>query len=156
MTALSLFVLTELIKIFLLNSWEMMEITYKAGFVPDVKEIIDLYKSSGINRPVNDEQRIGKMYANSNLVITAWNGDTLVGISRSLTDFCYCCYLSDLAVKQEYQQRGIGRKLIERTKEEIGDESMLLLLSSPSAMEYYPKTGLLDKVENGFIIKRAK
>ena len=133
-----------------------MEITYKTGFVPKIEAIIDLYKSSGINRPVYDVQRIEKMYANSNLVITAWDGDILVGISRALTDFCYCCYLSDLAVKQEYQQKGIGKKLIERTKEEIGDECMLLLLSSPSAMEYYPKTGLLDKVENGFIIKRSK
>ena len=95
------------------------------------------------------------MYTNSNLVVTAWDKDKLVGITRSLTDFCYSCYLSDLAVRKEYQKEGIGKKLIELTKEKIGEQTMLLLLSAPSAMEYYPKIGFL-KVENGFIVKRTK
>ncbi len=95
------------------------------------------------------------MYDNSNLVVTAWSDEELVGISRALTDFCYCCYLSDLAVSKSYQMKGIGKKLIELTKEKIGNESTLLLLSAPTAMDYYPKIGL-QKVENGFIIKRSK
>lgn len=133
-----------------------MEINFIAGFVPEIDEIISLYKSSGINRPVNDTQRMEEMYQNSNLVVSAWDDGKLVGIARSLTDFCYCCYLSDLAVAADYQKKGIGKKLIELTKEEIGERCMLLLLSAPSAMEYYPKIGLMDKVENGFIIKRTK
>ncbi len=132
-----------------------MEINYKFNIIPNTDQIITLYKSSGINRPVEDEQRIKKMYDNSNLVVTAWSDDELVGISRALTDFCYCCYLSDLAVSKPYQSQGIGKKLIEPTKEKIGSESMLLLLSAPTAMDYYPKIGL-QKVENGFIIKRSK
>jgi predicted N-acetyltransferase YhbS len=91
------------------------------------------------------------MYANSNLVITAWDNDLLVGISRSLSDFCFCCYLSDLAVRKEYQKLGIGKKMISLTKEKIGEQCMLLLLSAPTAMEYYPKIGF-EKVNNGFII----
>ena len=115
--------------------------------------IIELYKSAGLNRPVDDKERISNMYVESNLVITAWDNELLIGVSRSLTDFCYCCYLSDLAVKKEYQSQGIGRQLIELTREKIGPQTMLLLLSAPAAMEYYPKTGF-EKVENGFIIKR--
>jgi predicted N-acetyltransferase YhbS len=93
------------------------------------------------------------MLDNSNLIITAWDGVELIGIARSITDYNYCCYLSDLAVKKEYQKTGIGKTLIELTQDAIGDQTMLLLLSAAPAMEYYPKIGF-DKVENGFIIKR--
>ncbi|MDR2231950.1 MAG: GNAT family N-acetyltransferase [Tannerella sp.] len=132
-----------------------MNITYKTGFTPEIDQIIEVYNSSGINRPTGDRERIAGMYAHSNLVVTAWEGDRLVGISRSLTDFCYCCYLSDLAVRKEYQRSGIGKKLIELTRESIGEQTALLLLSAPSAMDYYPKVGF-QKTDNGFIIKRKK
>lgn len=132
-----------------------MEIEYKFDSIPSTNAIIDLYRSSGINRPITDTERIAKMYRNSNLVVSAWINGELVGIARSLTDFCYSCYLSDLAVNKEYQHQGIGKKLIELTQEKISPESMLLLLSAPAAMGYYPKIGL-QKVENGFIIKRER
>lgn len=130
-----------------------MTITYRSDVLPEINQIIQLYRSAGLNRPVQDSQRIKKMFENSNLIISAWHDDTLVGVARSITDFCYCCYLSDLAVRKEYQHRGIGRKLIRMTKEKIGDQSMLLLLSAPDAMEYYPKLNF-DKVANGFILHR--
>jgi len=132
-----------------------MEITYKFNIIPSTEAIIALYDNAGLNRPTADFDRIAKMYANSNLIVTAWDKDKLVGISRSLTDFCYCCYLSDLAVRQEYKYSGIGKKLVELTKEKVSENSMLLLLAAPSAIEYYPKIGM-EKVENGFIIKRVK
>jgi N-acetylglutamate synthase-like GNAT family acetyltransferase len=132
-----------------------MEITFKLDTIPDIDIIIELYNSSGINRPTADKERITKMYNNSNLIVTAWDKDKLVGIARSLTDFSYCCYLSDLAVRKDYQKGGIGKKLIALTKEYIGDHAMLLLLSAQTAMDYYPKVGF-QKVENGFIIKRTK
>lgn len=132
-----------------------MNITYRSDITPAIDVIIAVYDSSGINRPTYDKERIAKMYANSNLVVTAWDENLLVGISRSLTDFCFCCYLSDLAVRKEYQKLGIGKKLISITKEKIGEQCMLLLLSAPTAMEYYPKVGF-EKVNNGFIINRSK
>lgn len=130
-------------------------IIYKFDIIPSSDAIIEIYDDSGINRPTHDKPRIEKMYRNSNLVITAWEGEQLVGIARSLTDFCYCCYLSDLAVKKAYQKQGIGKQLIAITKEKIGEDSMLLLLSAASAMNYYPKVGL-ETVSNGFIIHRRK
>lgn len=130
-----------------------MNLTYKTGIIPAKELVVELYKSAGLNRPVEDADRIARMYAGSNLVITAWDGQTLVGVARSLTDFCYCCYLSDLAVRKEYQKLGIGKKLIHLTKEEIGDQTMLLLLSAPTAMEYYPAVGF-QEVKNAFIINR--
>lgn len=133
----------------------MSSIEYKIDVIPDTDSIIKVYASSGLNRPIDNKDRIASMYQNSNLVVTAWQNDILVGVSRALTDFRYCCYLSDLAVSSEYQKKGIGKKLIDLTKERIGDEVMLLLLSSPDAMGYYPKVGF-DTVDNGFIIKRKK
>lgn len=130
-----------------------MNISYKTGVIPNVESIIELYNDAKLSRPVTDKARIKKMYENSNLIVSAWIGNELIGVSRAITDYCYCCYLSDLAVKKSFQSKGIGKELIRLTKEEIGDESMLLLLSAPTAMDYYPHVGL-EKVENGFIIKR--
>jgi ribosomal protein S18 acetylase RimI-like enzyme len=132
-----------------------MNIQYKTGLVPTTAEIIEVYNSSGLNRPTADAGRIAGMYANSNLVVTAWDGDLLVGVSRALTDFHYCCYLSDLAIRKEYQKQGIGKELVRLTKEAIGPLSMLLLLAAPSAMEYYPNIGM-DKLDNAFMIKREQ
>jgi GNAT superfamily N-acetyltransferase len=132
----------------------MNHINYKFDVIPAIDKVMELYADAGLKRP-QDKDRVARMYSHSNLIVSAWDKTKLVGISRALTDFCYCCYLSDLAVRKKYQHHGIGRELIRLTKEKIGDETMLLLLSAASAMEYYPKVGLA-KVENGFIISRTK
>ncbi|MBX5438217.1 MAG: GNAT family N-acetyltransferase [Thermoflavifilum sp.] len=132
-----------------------MDIRYAIQEIPDLAQIIEVYNSSGIRRPTHDVGRIRRMYEQANLVISAWDGARLVGIARSLTDFCYCCYLSDLAVRKAYQRMGIGKKLIELTLQEIGEESMLLLLAAQEAMNYYPRLGFMA-VQNGFIIPRKK
>ena len=131
----------------------MPNIKYKINAIPDTSLIIVLYQNAGLNRPTADADRIEAMYNNSNLIISAWSEEKLVGIARSVTDFHYCCYISDLAVHPEFQKLGIGKSLIDKTKEKVSDNSMLLLLSAPNAMGYYPKLGF-DSVENGFIIKR--
>lgn len=130
-----------------------MKIQFKINASLRVEDVIEVFKSSEINRPVEDLNRIDQMLKNSNLIISAWDGIELIGIARSVTDYNYCCYLSDLAVRKEYQKSGIGKTLIELTQQTIGDQTMLLLLSAAPAMEYYPKVGF-EKVENGFIIKR--
>ena len=130
-----------------------MKIQFKINAKVAAEAVIDVFKSSGIIRPVEDIKRVQTMLDNANLTITAWNGIELIGIARSVTDFSFCCYLSDLAVKKEYQKSGIGKTLIELTQNEIGEQTMLLLLSAAPAMEYYPKVGF-TKVENGFIVNR--
>jgi len=132
-----------------------IELTYRNDIVPEINQIVDIYNSSGINRPTTDKARIEKMFSNSNLIITAWDKEKLVGISRSLTDFCYCCYLSDLVVRKEYQRSGIGKKLIGLTKDSIGKQTSLILLSAPTALDYYPRVGF-QKIDNGFMIKRSE
>ena len=132
-----------------------MTITYKTGIIPSTASIIDVYNSSGINRPTDDSERITYMYSSAGLVISAWDGEVLAGIARSLTDFCFCCYLADLAVKKEYQHLGIGRELVALTRKEIGEQSMLLLIAAPEAVNYYPKLGM-EPVQDAFIHKRKR
>lgn len=132
-----------------------MNIEYSFDKRPSAEQVIELYNKSGLNRPTNDRQRMSTMIESSNLIVTAWDNDLLVGISRSITDWVWCCYLSDLAVHPEYKKGGIGKELVRLTKEKLGDQSMVLLLSAPTAMEYYPKIGMI-KEDRAFTILRTK
>lgn len=132
-----------------------MEIKYSFDKRPTADQIIELYENAGLPRPTNDKGRIQKMFDNSDLIVTAWDGDLLVGVSRAITDWVWACYLSDLAVRREYKKAGIGTRLIHLTREKVGDQSMVLLLSVPTAMEYYPKVGF-EKQESSFIINRVE
>lgn len=133
----------------------MTQIEYRHNISLAATDVAAVFDNSGIRRPTKDLARIERMFANANLVISAWDQNKLVGVCRALTDFSYCCYLSDLAVDKTYQKHGIGSELIARIQEAIGDEVALILLSSPEAMGYYPKLGF-EKIENGFIVKRMR
>jgi GNAT superfamily N-acetyltransferase len=106
-------------------------------------EFISVLNNStlGERRPVDDPDRIAKMLAHADLIVTARVDGTLVGVARSVSDFVYCTYLSDLAVDQAFQHQGIGKELIRRTKMETPD-AKLILLSAPKAVDYYPKIGM--------------
>lgn len=132
-----------------------MDIKYSSEERPNADLIIELYNNAGLPRPTHDKERIQKMLDNSNLIVTAWDGDVLIGVSRCITDWVWSCYLADLAIRKEYQKEGIGKKLINLTKEIVGEQSMVLLLSVPTALEYYPKVGF-KKQESSFIMDRVK
>lgn len=118
-------------------------IQYRFGNNLDIDQVIDLYRAStlGERRPVGDRDRMRRMIENANLVVTAWDGTLLVGISRALSDFSYTTYLSDLAVRMSHQRQGIGKELIRRTQAEAGREARLVLLAAPAAEAYYPHIG---------------
>ncbi len=118
-------------------------IEYRSGNIITLDQMIELYNAStlGERRPAGDRERMAKMLANANLIVTAWDGEELVGIARSLTDFAFCTYLSDLAVRVSHQRRGIGRELIRMTRELAGEDAKIILLSAPKAVDYYPHVG---------------
>jgi len=120
-----------------------MDIQYHADRQISAEDFVDLLKRSTLaeRRPVDDAKCIQAMLRHADLLCTAWHGEQLVGLARSVTDFEYCCYLSDLAVDQAYQKRGIGKKLIELTKSKLGPCANLILLAAPKAQEYYPRIG---------------
>lgn len=130
------------------------EITYKTNAPLSVTEIIEVFDSSGIRRPTNDSGRIEKMFKNSNLVVSAWLGKQLIGLGRALTDFSYCCYVSDLAVKKEFQSKGIGKIMLEILRNEAGPQTVFFLHAAPQAVSYYPKIGM-HEWKDCFYIPRA-
>ena len=123
----------------------MDTIDYSAEPTLTVDEFVDVLRRSTLaeRRPVHDAARMAGMLAHADVIVTARDAQRLlVGVSRAITDFNYCTYLSDLAVDVAFQRRGIGRELIRRTHEAAGLKTTLILLSAPAAREYYPHIGM--------------
>ncbi|AWX99750.1 GCN5 family acetyltransferase [Marinomonas primoryensis] len=120
-----------------------MEVEYKINQTITADQFIGLLSktSLGARRPIDQVETIDAMLANANLLVTAWQGDRLIGVARSVTDFAFCCYLSDIAVDESIQISGIGKTLIRMTKEALKPTCSLILLSAPQAVGYYPKIG---------------
>jgi ribosomal protein S18 acetylase RimI-like enzyme len=117
-------------------------INYRVGNDLLLEEVIALYQNStlGVRRPVGEPERMATMLKNANLVITAWDGTKLIGISRALSDFSFVTYLSDLAVDQDYQRQGIGKELVRQTQQ-AAPAAKIILLAAPAAELYYPHIG---------------
>ena len=132
-----------------------MKISYLIN--PDLKpkEVSALFTNSGIKRPAKDIPRIKRMIKNANLTICAMDGKNLVGILRAVTDFSYCCYVSDLAVDKKYQRLGIGKKLLKAAQKTLGNQVMILLLSAPEADSFYSHIGM-ENIQNAWKIARKR
>lgn len=133
-----------------------MEITFKTELVPPIEKIIDLYNCSDYFPIGNkeDSKRIKKMHDNANIVVTAWDKDKLIGLARSISDFCYCCYLSELCVRNDYRRKGVGQELVKITKQMAGEECKLILLSLPDATVFYKSIGM-EQINSAFITQRS-
>ena len=120
-----------------------MDIDYRDDAALTVEQAISLYRRStlGERRPVDRPDIFANMLKHADLIISAWHGEQLVGISRSLTDFSYVAYLADLVVDVAYQRQGIGKRLVEETKRRLARECMIVLLAAPDANDYYPRLG---------------
>jgi predicted N-acetyltransferase YhbS len=130
-------------------------VEYRHNHPLDPLDIVRVFDRSGIKRPTDNLPRIARMFAAPSLTLSAWADGKLVGVSRSLTDLAYCCYLSDLAVDGDYQGLGIGGELVRRTQAVIGEEVSLILLSAPGAMSYYPTLGF-ELASNAYVIRRKR
>ncbi len=122
-----------------------MPVEYKINVAVTTDQFIDLLRATtlGNRRPVDDRECIAGMLNNSNLVVSAWEAEKLVGIARSMTDFHFACYLSDLAVDEEYQKQGIGKKLQEITQQQLGPKCKLILVAAPNTNDYYEQIGYM-------------
>jgi len=131
------------------------DVLYRSNVKISADEFIDLLQRSTLaeRRPVSDKDRIQKMLDHGNVLITAWKENKLVGVSRALSDFSFCCYLSDLAVDEKFQKQGIGKILIDETHKVAGLQTMLILLAAPAAAQYYPKIGM-ERFTDCFIIRK--
>lgn len=130
-------------------------IKYRTDATVSPEQLASVFDASGIRRPTSDLNRLKQMIDRADLLISAWNDTQLVGVARSRTDFCFCCYLSDLAVHRDYQKMGVGRRLVALTREAIGEQTVLLLIAAPEADAYYPKLGF-ERLERGWWINRKR
>lgn len=120
------------------------------------REVDEVFRSSGIRRPLGDLDRIQRMLDHADEVITVRDGNKLIALLRAITDYSYCCYISDIAVAKEYQGMGIGRELITRLKNKLGGEEIqYVLTSAPKAIGFYETIGF-EIAEQAFVIKRTK
>ncbi|WP_282935553.1 GNAT family N-acetyltransferase [Paenibacillus sp. RC67] len=131
-----------------------MKLNYQSDRACSSEEVAELFRASGIRRPVDDLERIQRMIDHADEIMTVRNGDKLIGILRAVTDYSYCCYISDLAVDRDYQGLGIGRELIAMLKRKLGvDEIQYVLTSAPKAVGFYEKIGF-ERADKAFVIKR--
>ena len=121
-----------------------MDVEYRLEPSLDADEFVDILIRSTLSerRPVSDRESIEGMLANADVLLTARLDGRLVGISRAITDYHFCTYLSDLAVDSTYQKRGIGKELIQRTHLAAGLKTTLILLAAPKSQSYYPHIGI--------------
>lgn len=130
-------------------------ISYLESKAVSAADVATVFMNSGIKRPYDDHERIGRMIEHSDVLITAWDEGKMVGVARAITDYSYCCYLSDLAIDKEYQKQGIGKELVNRLQQIIWDECSIVLISSPIATDYYPRLGF-SKNDKDYTIARKK
>jgi len=118
-------------------------LTYRTNHPVSRAQFIALLQktSLGARRPLAEAERIDTMLQNADLLISAWDDDRLVGIARAVTDYAYCCYLSDLAVDEAWQRRGIGQELLATLKQALHPQCKIILLAAPQAVDYYPHIG---------------
>ena len=133
-----------------------MNIEYKINEPISTDQFIELLTNStlGERRPVDDRDCMEGMISNSNLIVSAWDGENLVGISRCMTDFHYACYLSDLAVNEIYQKSGVGKELQRLTQNQLGPKCKLILIAAPAANSYYEHIGFTNN-ERCWVLERG-
>jgi ribosomal protein S18 acetylase RimI-like enzyme len=121
----------------------MADIRYEINPKLTVDEFISVLQRSTLaeRRPTADRSCMEGMLHHANLIVAARHDEKLIGLARSLTDFHYSCYLSDLAVDQDFQRRGVGRELVRLTKQQLNGTCRIILLSAPRAVDYYPRLG---------------
>jgi len=132
----------------------MNEIQYRIGNELDVRMVIELYERStlGKRRPTGSPEIFKDMIEHADLIVTAWDGEVMIGIARTLTDFSYVAYLADLAVDKAYQRRGVGKELIKKTRAQLKESCFIALLAAPLADSYYERIGF-ERNPRGWFLK---
>ncbi|HET6331197.1 MAG TPA: GNAT family N-acetyltransferase [Holophagaceae bacterium] len=115
-------------------------ITFHHDRRPGLDAIRALYAASPLRRPIGDPSRIAKMFLHANVVISAYDGERLVGLLRGWTDFAFDGYVCDLAIHPGFQKQGVGKRLLDEAAA-LGPDIHWVLLASPIAKAYYGHLG---------------
>ena len=121
----------------------------------EAADVAEVFQNSGIRRPNEDIARIQRMIDHADVIVSAWSEGKLIGIARAITDYVYCCYLSDLAVDKSFQGRHVGKQLVAYLQNHLGDEVSIVLISAPGAVDFYPKIGF-ERSDRAYIVPRKR
>jgi len=139
---------------------EPSQVLYASEPALDVAEFSRVLLESGLGatRPTGDEARMKQMLSQADLIVTArldQPGRPLVGVARCITDFSWCCYLSELAVSPSIQGMGVGKGLIDETRRVLGPRVSLILASMPESVGFYERIGM-PRQPDAFWFKRTQ
>ena len=117
-------------------------ITFQVEKELALEEYVFILEDSGLGkrRPMEDREHLNRMIKGSNLLVTARENGNLVGFLRGLSDFCYRCFIADLAVAKAHQGKGIGREILKFTRS-LAPEARLILFAAEDAEPFYQKLG---------------
>ena len=126
----------------------------------DVGEFCRVLLESGLGatRPTGDGARMQQMLDHADLVVTARldrPDRALVGVARSITDFSWSSYLSELAGSTSAQGLGVGKGRIDETRRLIGPRVSLVLASMPESVGFYERIGMPRQADT-FWFKRSE
>jgi GNAT superfamily N-acetyltransferase len=110
------------------------------------------------HRPIEDDNRLGDMLGAANLILTArlqHPTGPLIGVARCITDFAWCCYISELAVSASAQGLGIGAGLLAEARRQLGPGVSIILISYPEAAGFYEHAGM-ERVPDVFWYRRER
>ena len=134
-------------------------VTYRREAGLDPAEFARVLNESGLgaSRPTGDLGRLGRMLSQANLTVTARLAadGALLGVARGVTDFSWCCYLSELAVGRAAQGLGVGRGLVDQVRRELGPQVSLFLISMPDAVGFYERIGMA-RCDHAFAFTRER
>jgi ribosomal protein S18 acetylase RimI-like enzyme len=132
-----------------------MSILYRGICEVDLDQLTVLFNSVGWERRTADRERLAQLVRGSMYIVSAWDGDRLVGFARAISDGATNAYISTVAVLPEYQQRGIGRELIQRL---IADRDgiQFVLHANERAYPFYLHLDLDFEPFENVLVRRRK
>lgn len=109
------------------------------------EELKELYDSVGWMSAAY-AGRMVKAFQNAGTVVSAWDGDKLIGLAEAIDDGELIAYIHYLLVGPEYQKQGVGRKLLELVKKQYENYLYLIVISEEKEkVEFYEKCGFYCK-----------
>ena len=106
----------------------------------DKDKILDLYRQNKWSSADKPDELI-KALDNSHSLISAWDGDKLVGLANSISDGHLVVYYSHLLILPEYQGKGIGKMIMKKFQEKYSDFHQQILVADGKAIDFYRKCG---------------
>ncbi len=97
-----------------------------------------------------------EMLRHTDVAVTAWDGDLLVGFGRVLTDYVYRATIWDVIVDKTYQRRGVGANVIQRILTHPRLKKVELFWLCTRMPGFYEKLGFSSKEQTGMVWSRSK